>query len=71
MDAVCVVLGNEACDLDSAVSALAYARFLDRSRPFGPVNIPVLNVAREDYSLKTEVVHFLGKCNLSQHLIFR
>ena len=32
-----VVLGNEACDLDSMVSALAYAYFLSKVRVTHPI----------------------------------
>jgi exopolyphosphatase len=70
--AVCIVLGNEACDLDSAVSALAYARFLNQSQKHCTINIPVINVTRSDFLLKTEVVHFLGKFGINfNNLIFR
>nr|XP_029719141.1 exopolyphosphatase PRUNE1-like [Aedes albopictus] len=61
-----VVLGNESCDLDSAVSSIALAFHLSKT----PVEflqsvkgsdciIPVLNVTREDLPLKTEVVYYL------------
>ncbi|KAB7497795.1 hypothetical protein Anas_09928, partial [Armadillidium nasatum] len=51
-----VVMGNEACDLDSAVSSIAYAyflQFLDKKMEFGVV-YPVLNINRNDYPLRTE-----------------
>jgi len=73
-DSVCVVLGNEACDLDSAVSALVYAQFLTHCKKYGAdtPHIPVLNIPREDYPLKTEVVHFLAKLGISSdHIVFR
>ena len=56
--AVIVVLGNESCDLDSAVSALVYAHHLSTANP-SKVVIPLLNVAREELPLKTEVVYCL------------
>ena len=70
--AVCIVLGNEACDLDSSVSALAYAQFLNQSQKHCTINIPVINVTRSDFLLKTEVVYFLGKFGINfNNLIFR
>lgn len=35
-----VVMGNEACDLDSMVSAVAYAYFLSKVRPLKPRTLP-------------------------------
>ncbi|RXG52663.1 Protein prune-like protein [Armadillidium vulgare] len=58
-----VVMGNEACDLDSAVSSIAYAyflQFLDKKMEFGVV-YPVLNINRNDYPLRTEVNYWLNK----------
>jgi len=73
-DSVCVVLGNEACDLDSAISALVLAQFLTFTDKYGvdTPHIPVLNINRNDFPLKTEVVYFLEKLGISSdHLIFR
>ncbi|XP_045030228.1 exopolyphosphatase PRUNE1-like isoform X1 [Daphnia magna] len=71
-DSVCVILGNESCDLDSAVCALVFAFFLEHKKKFSSVHLPVLNIAKEDYCLKTEVVYFLKRFNISSdHLIFR
>ncbi|KAG7170570.1 Exopolyphosphatase PRUNE1-like [Homarus americanus] len=73
-----VVLSNEACDLDSAVSATVYAFLLNSLQqkayviPMPMSVIPVLNIAREEYSLKTEVVYWLGKYEIHPDiLIFR
>lgn len=71
-----IVLGNEACDLDSAVSALVYA-FLLSSLQKGEekkdwVVVPVLNIQQEDYPLKTEVSYWLNKHSITQeHIVFR
>lgn len=70
-----VVLGNESCDLDSAVSAIVYAFLLhslqvDGQEALGVV--PVLNVPVADYPLKTEVTHWLQKHGIPQNsLLFR
>lgn len=69
-----VVLGNESCDLDSAVSAIVYA-FLLHSIQNGEEAmgvVPVLNIPAADYPLKTEVTHWLQKHGIFQNsLIFR
>lgn len=83
-----IVLGNESCDLDSAVSSLVYACFLNwqynqikckvctkENRPNtmkDDIFIPILNVNRTDYPLKTEVVYLFKKYGIfEKHLIFR
>lgn len=62
-----IVIGNESGDLDSSVCAIALAYFyestaisshcMDKRR----IVIPVLNISRENISLKTEVTYFLQK----------
>jgi len=60
---VTFVLGNEACDLDSAVCAVVYAYFLSTREILGEKTIvPLLNVASDDVALKTEVVQCLLAC---------
>ncbi|KAH8386370.1 hypothetical protein KR093_000005, partial [Drosophila rubida] len=66
-----IVLGNESCDLDSAVSALTLA-FIYAQRQQQHDFLPVLNIPRLDYPLKTEVRHMLNKCEIdAQLLLFR
>ena len=64
-------MGNESCDLDSAISAVVLAYFYDQNPNL--VNstkitniVPVLNVNREDLPLKTEVVYHFEKHNIKQ-----
>jgi len=54
---VMIVLGNESCDLDSAVCALVYAHYWS-SRTLA---IPMLNIPRADIPLKTEVNFCIGE----------
>jgi len=49
--AVTVVLGNESCDLDSAICSLVLAHHLSLKS----TAIPVLNIPKEDVALRTEV----------------
>ncbi|XP_074661284.1 exopolyphosphatase PRUNE1-like [Tubulanus polymorphus] len=69
-----VVIGNEACDLDSAISAISYAYFLDKikSDEFTLI-VPVLGIPKADFNLRTEIVYLLNKFKLvgSDNLTFR
>lgn len=63
------VVGNESCDLDSAVSAIGLAYLymvtntlsecflIDGKRRF----VPVMNIQRMNLPLKTEVIHYMRK----------
>ncbi|XP_071942352.1 uncharacterized protein [Antedon mediterranea] len=57
-----VVLGNESCDLDSAVSSIVYAFYLSQKEdnPLTPC-IPCFNINQEDLALRTEAVYYLEK----------
>jgi len=64
-----IVMGNEASDLDSGVSALCLA--YHRSTPSRPV-LPLLNIPSEDFPLKTELVWALEEQGVTTgHLLFR
>lgn len=64
-----LVVGNESCDLDSAVSAIGLAYLymvagtlseyfsIDGKRRF----MPVMNIHRENLPLKTEATHYMMK----------
>lgn len=71
------MIGNESCDLDSAVSAIGLAYHLTNHKPLIDIQhtdyfIPVLNVAREKLPLKSEVIHFLEQNEiLADNLICR
>lgn len=63
------VVGNESCDLDSAVSAvgLAYLYMVINTLPNVFLSdgkrrfLPVMNVQRTNLPLKTEVTHYMEK----------
>lgn len=59
---ITVVMGNESCDLDSAVCALTLAHHLNKKGPA----IPLLNIPKEDVPLRTEVIHCVGKTLVHQ-----
>ncbi|KAM5257185.1 exopolyphosphatase PRUNE1 isoform 2-T2 [Ctenodactylus gundi] len=67
-----VVLGNESCDLDSMVSALALAFYLMKTNEAEEVFIPVLNIKRSELPLRGDNVFFLQKVHIPEtSLIFR
>ncbi|XP_016948428.1 exopolyphosphatase PRUNE1 [Drosophila biarmipes] len=66
-----LVMGNESCDLDSAVSAVTLA-FVYAERHREHDYVPILNIPRRDYPLKTEVGHLFVKCGIAEPvLLFR
>ncbi|XP_055846780.1 exopolyphosphatase PRUNE1 [Episyrphus balteatus] len=66
---LCVILGNESCDLDSVVSAIALAFFYSKIYPDQSGFIPILNIPRTSFPIKTEVTYFLGKYNITDELL--
>ncbi len=57
--ATTIVIGNEAADLDSMASAVAYAFFL-KSKKLAENPVPLINIPLDDFKLRTEAV-FLFK----------
>lgn len=64
-----VVLGNEACDMDSMVCSLVYAYFLFKTSPGVITVVPVLNIAARDLVLRSDSVALLSKTGLSPELL--
>lgn len=72
---ICLVLGNESCDLDSAVSAVSLAYFYQNDT--NPKNesskscnfLPILNIPKRDYPLKTEVQYLFQKYDITEDLL--
>jgi inorganic pyrophosphatase/exopolyphosphatase len=75
-NAVRIVIGNEACDLDSTVSALVYAYLLHNemsaeTREVMAV-IPLLNILKKELPLRTEVTYYLRRNGIPlDHLVFQ
>lgn len=71
---VTFVVGNESCDLDSAVSAISLAYYYtnrekdDEESPVDPY-VPLLNVHRDDVKLKTELVFLCKKYGLDINML--
>ncbi|CAN8220190.1 unnamed protein product [Coccothraustes coccothraustes] len=72
LEKVHVVLGNKPCDLDSLISTLAYAYFLDKVSPPDVLCLPVLNIPRKDFSYFTETRCILDELKIPESFhIFR
>ncbi|XP_074538694.1 exopolyphosphatase PRUNE1 [Halichoeres trimaculatus] len=67
-----VVLGNEACDVDSMVCALAYAYFLSKTTQSPMLALPLMNVRQSDFVLRSDSLFLLRQLSLSpEQLLFR
>lgn len=64
---VIFVVGNESCDLDSAICAISLAYFYNNTthslkhliNDEKCLFVPIMNISRLNFPLKTEVVYFL------------
>lgn len=63
-----VVLGNEACDVDSMVCALTYAYFLSKTAS-ETLALPLLNIRESDLVLRSDNVYLLRQVGLSPDLL--
>jgi len=60
-DAVAIVIGSEAADLDSMVSALLYGLLASAAvAPGAPPIVPVVNCPRGDFPLRTEAAYLFA-----------
>ncbi|XP_070768213.1 exopolyphosphatase PRUNE1 isoform X2 [Enoplosus armatus] len=64
-----VVLGNEACDVDSMVCALTYAYFLSKTVRSEMLALPLLNIRQSDLVLRSDNVFLLRQIGLSPDLL--
>lgn len=69
-----VVLGNQTCDLDSAVCALVqglleHVDAKKRGQSDYTAVIPVMNIPEKEFRIKTEVVYSLRSHNVPLNLI--
>ncbi|XP_042306051.1 protein prune homolog 2 isoform X2 [Sceloporus undulatus] len=72
LDKVHVVLGKKSCDLDSFISALIYAYYLEKVSPPNILCLPVLNITRREFCYCTETGFILEELNIPESLhVFR
>ncbi|KAM4580682.1 exopolyphosphatase PRUNE1 isoform 2-T2 [Odontesthes bonariensis] len=64
-----VVLGNEACDVDSMVSALAFAYFLSKTAHGQALAVPLLNIRQSELVLRSDNLFLLRQTGLSPDLL--
>lgn len=64
-----VVLGNEACDVDSMVCALTYAYFLSKTGRSEELVVPLLNIRQSELQLRSDNVFLLRQVSLSPDLL--
>jgi exopolyphosphatase len=68
-----LVLGNDASDLDSMASSVMYAYYAGRARADenGPVYLPLINIPRADFKLRTEAVYLFDATGIElENLLF-
>jgi exopolyphosphatase len=59
-----LVLGNEAADLDSMAAAVGYAYALSAARSDESAFVPVINIPRADYKLRTEAAYLFAEAGI-------
>ncbi|XP_014600781.1 PREDICTED: protein prune homolog isoform X1 [Polistes canadensis] len=68
-----IVLGNQSCDLDSAVCALAqgFCEYLNEKKKNkeNVAVIPILNVTKKEFRIKTEVIYYFRQHGISYELL--
>lgn len=69
-----MIIGNESCDLDSAVCALSLAYFYQNNKSYTLREdlkhfLPVLNIPKRDFPLKTEVRHLFKEYNIGEEVL--
>lgn len=65
-----VVTGNQSADMDSVVSAITYAYFHHQSHPKEEPILPLVNISREEFRLRKDIVLLLGKHDISSTQLF-
>ncbi|XP_058502782.1 exopolyphosphatase PRUNE1 [Solea solea] len=64
-----VVLGNEACDVDSMVSAMAYAYFLSKTLCSDVLALPLMNIRSHELALRSDNIFLLHQSGVSHDLL--
>ena len=66
-----ILIGNEASDLDSMASSVTYAYWLNESKGSSTTYLPVMNIPRADFKLRTEAVYLFNKAGVDlDNLVF-
>ncbi|XP_073490076.1 protein prune homolog 2 isoform X4 [Aquarana catesbeiana] len=72
LEKVHIAIGNKCCDLDSIISTLAYAYYLDKMTSPSVLCLPVLNVTRVEFSFYSETRFILEELDIPEsYLTFK
>ncbi|XP_056379419.1 protein prune homolog 2 isoform X2 [Hyla sarda] len=72
LEKVHTVIGHKICDLDSIISTLAYAYYLDKMTTPSVLCVPVLNVTRLEFDFYSETRFILEELDIPEsYLIFK
>uniref|UniRef100_A0A8C5MVS6 Uncharacterized protein n=1 Tax=Leptobrachium leishanense TaxID=445787 RepID=A0A8C5MVS6_9ANUR len=72
LEKVHTVIGNKCCDLDSIISTLTYAYYLEKIASHNVLCLPVLNVSRVEFNFYSETRFILKELDIPESfLIFR
>ncbi|MEE6459434.1 hypothetical protein FKM82_000630, partial [Ascaphus truei] len=72
LEKVHTVIGNKSCDLDSIISTLTYAYYLDKISSPSVLCLPVLNVPRVEFHFYSETRFILEELDIPESfLIFK
>lgn len=64
------VTGNQSADMDSVVSAISYAYFYHVKSPSEPPLLPLVNIPREEFRLRRDIVLLLKAHNITDQDLF-
>ncbi|KAM4053060.1 protein prune homolog 2 isoform 3-T3 [Anomaloglossus baeobatrachus] len=72
LEKVHTIIGNKSCDLDTIISTLAYAYYLDKITSPGVLCLPVLNATRLEFDFYSETRFILEELDIPETcLIFK
>ncbi|XP_073526848.1 protein prune homolog 2 isoform X3 [Phyllobates terribilis] len=72
LEKVHTIIGNKSCDLDTIVSTLAYAYYLDKITSPSVLCLPVLNATRLEFDFYSETRFILEELDIPEsYLIFK
>lgn len=64
------VTGNQSADMDSVVSAIAYAYFYHIKNPHQEPFFPMVNITREELKLRKDIVMLLNRHSITSSTLF-
>ncbi|HQJ23303.1 MAG TPA: DHH family phosphoesterase [Rectinema sp.] len=71
VEKICIVMGNEAADLDSMSSALTYAWYKSESIPIEKIAfVPLIPIPRDDFKLRTEAFYLFHEARINEDSLF-